>query len=43
LWRWVRNGTFPQPHRLSNKVTAWLIADVRAWIESKRVAATAAP
>ena len=42
LWRWVRTGAFPKPYRLSTNVTAWLIADVRVWIESKRVASTAA-
>jgi predicted DNA-binding transcriptional regulator AlpA len=41
LWRWVKNGQFPAPHRLSHQVTAWLIADVRQWIESKRVQSAA--
>jgi predicted DNA-binding transcriptional regulator AlpA len=36
LWRWVKIGTFPKPHRLSARVTAWLIADVRTWLISKR-------
>ncbi|MCG9078201.1 helix-turn-helix transcriptional regulator [Laribacter hongkongensis] len=34
LWRRVRNGTFPAPLRLSERVTAWRAEDVRAWIES---------
>lgn len=41
LWRWVKSGQFPSPHRLSSQVTAWLIADVRKWIESKQVQAAA--
>lgn len=36
LWRWVSNKQFPAPLRLSRRVTVWLIADVRHWIESKQ-------
>lgn len=32
LWRKTRNGTFPQPVKLSDRVTAWKVGDVRAWI-----------
>lgn len=32
LWRKVKAGTFPKPHRLSERVTAWKVGDVRAWI-----------
>ena len=32
LWRKVKAGTFPNPHRLSERVTAWKVGDVRAWI-----------
>ena len=39
LWRRVRNGTFPAPLRLSERVTAWRAEDVRAWIESAGEAA----
>ena len=34
LWRKVKAGTFPKPHRLSERVTAWKVGDVRAWIAS---------
>ncbi|WP_081433635.1 helix-turn-helix transcriptional regulator [Laribacter hongkongensis] len=34
LWRRVRNGTFPSPVKLSERVTAWRAEDVRTWIES---------
>lgn len=32
LWRWVREGRFPKPVRITNRVTAWRAEDVRAWI-----------
>lgn len=34
LWRKVKAGTFPKPHRLSKRVTAWKVGDVRAWINA---------
>ncbi len=39
LWRNVKAGTFPAPVKLSDRVTAWRVEDVRAWMES-RVAGT---
>ena len=41
LWRYVRSGTFPYPVKLSERVTAWRVADVREWLESKRVTGAA--
>lgn len=35
LWRKVRNQSFPKPHRLSDRVTAWRVGDVRAWIAAQ--------
>lgn len=32
LWRKVKDGTFPKPIKLSERVTAWRVGDVRAWI-----------
>ena len=32
LWRKVKAGTFPKPVKLSERVTAWQVGDVRAWI-----------
>lgn len=32
LWRKVKAGTFPKPHKLSDRVTAWKVADIRAWL-----------
>ena len=34
LWRKVKAGTFPKPIKLSERVTAWKVGDVRAWIAS---------
>jgi prophage regulatory protein len=31
IYRLVSNGTFPQPIKLSERATAWRMADVRAW------------
>ncbi|WP_457443978.1 helix-turn-helix transcriptional regulator [Roseateles sp. P5_E4] len=33
IWRKVRNGTFPKPMKLGPNVTAWLFADVQAWVD----------
>ena len=33
LWRWVRQGTFPRPVKLSNAVTVWKAGKVQAWID----------
>ena len=35
LWRNVRAGKFPAPVKLSERVTAWRVEDVRDWIASK--------
>ena len=35
LWRKVKNLTFPKPVRLSERVTAWRVGDVRAWIAAQ--------
>lgn len=32
LWRKVKNGSFPKPHRLSDRVTAWQVGAVRQWL-----------
>ena len=32
LWRKVKAGTFPQPVKLSDRVTAWNVGAVRAWL-----------
>lgn len=35
LWRKVKNGTFPQPVKLSERITAWRAEEVRQWLESR--------
>ena len=32
LWRKVAAGTFPRPMKLSTRVTAWRVADVRMFL-----------
>lgn len=32
LWRKVKAGTFPKPVKLSERVTAWRVGDIRAWV-----------
>ncbi|MDM0077471.1 AlpA family phage regulatory protein [Variovorax sp. J2P1-59] len=38
LWRKVKSGTFPAPCKLSERVTAWNVGDVRAWIKAQTAA-----
>ncbi|MBA4142313.1 MAG: AlpA family phage regulatory protein [Nitrosospira sp.] len=35
LWRKVKTGEFPAPHKLSERITAWKVAEVKEWLESK--------
>lgn len=35
LWRMAKAGTFPKPIKLSERVTAWKVGDVRAWMASQ--------
>lgn len=37
IWRWVKNGQFPQPVKLSPGCTRWRLSDVQAWEASKAV------
>lgn len=41
LWRKCKAGAFPKPVKLSERVTAWRVGDVRNWLaaQSKDVAA----
>lgn len=34
LWRWVKKKNFPQPQKLSPRVTAWRIEDVLRWLRN---------
>lgn len=35
LWRKVKKGEFPAPYKLSERITAWKVEDVRAWLMSR--------
>jgi predicted DNA-binding transcriptional regulator AlpA len=35
LWRRVKAGTFPKPVKLSERVTAWRVEDVRQWLDAQ--------
>jgi predicted DNA-binding transcriptional regulator AlpA len=35
LWRKVKAGEFPKPMKLSTRVTAWRVEDVRAWMRQR--------
>ena len=35
LWRMVKAGTFPKPIKLSERVTAWNVGTVRAWMTAQ--------
>ena len=36
LWRKVANGSFPPPVKLSQRITAWRVEDVRQWMQEQR-------
>ena len=35
LWRKVKAGTFPKPIKLSQRVTAWNVGAIRAWMSTQ--------
>ncbi len=35
LWRGVKDGSFPSPVKLSARVSAWRVEDIRAWMEAR--------
>lgn len=35
LFRWVKDGKFPAPVKLGEKVSAWRAQDVREWMQGK--------
>ena len=39
LWRKVKAGTFPKPVKLGERISAWKVGDVRAWISKQSEAA----
>ncbi|WP_180977576.1 helix-turn-helix transcriptional regulator [Janthinobacterium sp. ROICE36] len=39
VWRWVREGKFPAPHKISAGVTVWNESDVDAWLTARTASA----
>lgn len=35
FWRRVKDGKFPTPVKLSSRVTAWRVGDVRVWLRNQ--------
>ena len=35
IWRWVQNGAFPKPVKLSPGCSRWKNEDVQKWAESR--------
>ena len=35
IWSWVKDGKFPEPIKISDRISVWKESDVDAWIESK--------
>lgn len=38
LWRKVKTGEFPSPVKLSQRITAWRVEDIRSWMQSRNAA-----
>lgn len=39
IWRWVREGKFPSPVRITKGCTRWKLSDVEAWEADQEVSA----
>ncbi|NWK77219.1 AlpA family transcriptional regulator [Aquitalea sp. LB_tupeE] len=39
IWRRVKNSTFPQPLKLSERVTVWRAEAIRQWLDEQGQAA----
>lgn len=37
IWEMVRRGEFPQPIRISNRITVWRSSDIIEWMEEKNL------
>lgn len=35
FWRRVKDGTFPKPVKLGERITCWRVGEVRAWIAAQ--------
>lgn len=36
-WRGVQSGRFPKPVKLSERVTAWRVSEIRAFLETREM------
>jgi predicted DNA-binding transcriptional regulator AlpA len=36
IWRWVRDGKFPQPFKLGASVTGWSADEINAFVAASR-------
>ncbi|EDU6305013.1 helix-turn-helix domain-containing protein [Salmonella enterica subsp. enterica serovar Ughelli] len=36
LWNWVKKGKFPKPDKLSDGVTRFDVAAIRAWLKTRK-------
>jgi predicted DNA-binding transcriptional regulator AlpA len=36
IWRWVKEGKFPKPFKLSDRITVWNTEDVDFFISQRR-------
>lgn len=37
-WRGVKSGRFPKSVKLSERVTAWRVGDIRDWLQAQNAA-----
>lgn len=35
FWRRVKDGSFPKPVKLGERITCWRVGDVRAWLAAQ--------
>ncbi|WP_349568448.1 helix-turn-helix transcriptional regulator [Azotobacter salinestris] len=35
LWRWCRDGIFPQSRQIGPRRVGWLASEVQAWLDSR--------
>jgi prophage regulatory protein len=35
IWRKVKEGTFPQPVKLGERITAWRMDDIEKWLAAR--------
>ena len=35
IWRKVKDGTFPKPVKLGDRITAWRLDDIEVWLAAR--------